>query len=132
MDPRWAAPAIAEAWCYATISLSKGYLVDCTRKRSSVQLRRSQQADLTECKRRRIKPSMSLVTTRLRFIEPQLATSVDQPPEGPAIGHYPPPGGNDADAPPPDGYYADAPPPDGNYADAPPPESYGSNYRSSD
>ena len=25
MDPRWAA-AIAEAWCYATISLSKGYL----------------------------------------------------------------------------------------------------------
>ena len=26
MDPRWAAPAIAEAWCYATISLSKGYL----------------------------------------------------------------------------------------------------------
>jgi hypothetical protein len=27
MDPRWAAPAIAEAWCYATISLSKGYLV---------------------------------------------------------------------------------------------------------
>ena len=27
MDPRWAAPAIAEAWCYSTISLSKGYLV---------------------------------------------------------------------------------------------------------
>jgi len=26
MDPRWAASAIAEAWCYATISLSKGYL----------------------------------------------------------------------------------------------------------
>jgi hypothetical protein len=26
MDPRWAAPAIAEAWCYAKISLSKGYL----------------------------------------------------------------------------------------------------------
>ena len=26
IDPRWAAPAIAEAWCYATISLSKGYL----------------------------------------------------------------------------------------------------------
>ena len=26
MDPRWAAPAIAEAWCYATISLSTGYL----------------------------------------------------------------------------------------------------------
>lgn len=26
LDPRWAAPAIAEAWCYATISLSKGYL----------------------------------------------------------------------------------------------------------
>ena len=26
MDPRWAAPAIAEAWCYATLSLSKGYL----------------------------------------------------------------------------------------------------------
>ena len=26
MDPRWAVPAIAEAWCYATISLSKGYL----------------------------------------------------------------------------------------------------------
>jgi hypothetical protein len=26
MDPRWAAPAIAEAWCYATMSLSKGYL----------------------------------------------------------------------------------------------------------
>ena len=26
MDPRWAAPAIAEAWSYATISLSKGYL----------------------------------------------------------------------------------------------------------
>ena len=25
-DPRWAAPAIAEAWCYATLSLSKGYL----------------------------------------------------------------------------------------------------------
>ena len=26
MDPQWAAPAIAEAWCYATMSLSKGYL----------------------------------------------------------------------------------------------------------
>ena len=26
MDPRWAAPAIAEAWCYAKISLSRGYL----------------------------------------------------------------------------------------------------------
>ena len=26
MDPRWAAPAITEAWCYATMSLSKGYL----------------------------------------------------------------------------------------------------------
>jgi hypothetical protein len=26
MDSRWAAPAIAEAWCYAKISLSKGYL----------------------------------------------------------------------------------------------------------
>jgi hypothetical protein len=26
MDPRWAAPAIAEAWCYARLSLSKGYL----------------------------------------------------------------------------------------------------------
>ena len=26
MDPRWAAPAIVEAWCYATMSLSKGYL----------------------------------------------------------------------------------------------------------
>ena len=26
LDPRWAAPAIAEAWCYATISLSTGYL----------------------------------------------------------------------------------------------------------
>ncbi len=26
MDPRWAAPAIAEAWCYAMLSLSKGYL----------------------------------------------------------------------------------------------------------
>lgn len=26
MDPRWAAPAIAEAWYYATISLSRGYL----------------------------------------------------------------------------------------------------------
>ena len=26
MDPQWAAPAIAEAWCYAKISLSKGYL----------------------------------------------------------------------------------------------------------
>ena len=26
LDPRWAAPAIAEAWCYATISLSRGYL----------------------------------------------------------------------------------------------------------
>jgi len=26
MDPRWAASAIAEAWCYATLSLSKGYL----------------------------------------------------------------------------------------------------------
>jgi hypothetical protein len=25
-DPRWAAPALAEAWCYATLSLSKGYL----------------------------------------------------------------------------------------------------------
>ena len=26
MDPRWAGPALAEAWCYATMSLSKGYL----------------------------------------------------------------------------------------------------------
>ena len=26
LDPRWAAPALAEAWCYATISLSRGYL----------------------------------------------------------------------------------------------------------
>jgi hypothetical protein len=26
MDPRWAIPAIAEAWCYATISLTEGYL----------------------------------------------------------------------------------------------------------
>ena len=26
LDPQWAAPAIAEAWCYATMSLSKGYL----------------------------------------------------------------------------------------------------------
>ena len=26
MDPRWAGPAIAEAWCYATASLSKEYL----------------------------------------------------------------------------------------------------------
>jgi hypothetical protein len=26
MDPRWAAPALAEAWCYAKISLSNGYL----------------------------------------------------------------------------------------------------------
>jgi hypothetical protein len=26
MDPKWAAPAIVEAWCYATMSLSKGYL----------------------------------------------------------------------------------------------------------
>lgn len=26
MDPNWAAPAIVEAWCYATMSLSKGYL----------------------------------------------------------------------------------------------------------
>ena len=26
MDPRWAAPAIVEAWGYATMSLSKGYL----------------------------------------------------------------------------------------------------------
>jgi hypothetical protein len=26
MDSRWAIPAIAEAWCYARISLSKGYL----------------------------------------------------------------------------------------------------------
>jgi hypothetical protein len=26
LDPRWAIPAIAEAWCYANISLSKGYL----------------------------------------------------------------------------------------------------------
>jgi hypothetical protein len=25
-DPRWAAPALAEAWCYATLSLTKGYL----------------------------------------------------------------------------------------------------------
>jgi hypothetical protein len=24
-DPRWAVPAIAEAWCYATISLLEGY-----------------------------------------------------------------------------------------------------------
>jgi hypothetical protein len=26
LDSRWAAPAIAEAWCYARLSLSKGYL----------------------------------------------------------------------------------------------------------
>jgi hypothetical protein len=26
MDPRWAGPAIAEAWCYSRMSLSKGYL----------------------------------------------------------------------------------------------------------
>src|SRR5262249_6488798 len=26
MDPQWAASAIAEAWCYATMSLTKGYL----------------------------------------------------------------------------------------------------------
>jgi hypothetical protein len=26
MDPHWAAPAIVEAWCYATMSLTKGYL----------------------------------------------------------------------------------------------------------
>ena len=26
LDPRWAAPSIAEAWCYATMSLSSGYL----------------------------------------------------------------------------------------------------------
>ena len=26
MDPQWAAPAIAEAWCYAKMSLSNGYL----------------------------------------------------------------------------------------------------------
>jgi hypothetical protein len=26
VDPRWAAPALAEAWCYAKLSLSKGYL----------------------------------------------------------------------------------------------------------
>ena len=26
IDPRWAIPAIAEAWCYATISLTEGYL----------------------------------------------------------------------------------------------------------
>src|SRR5262249_16575260 len=26
MDPEWGAPAIAEAWCYATMSLTKGYL----------------------------------------------------------------------------------------------------------
>ena len=26
MDPQWAAPALAEAWCYASLSLSKGYL----------------------------------------------------------------------------------------------------------
>jgi hypothetical protein len=26
LDPQWAAPAIAEAWCYATMSLTKGYL----------------------------------------------------------------------------------------------------------
>ena len=26
IDPRWAVPAIAEAWGYATISLSEGYL----------------------------------------------------------------------------------------------------------
>jgi hypothetical protein len=26
LDPRWAAPAIADAWCYATMSLSSGYL----------------------------------------------------------------------------------------------------------
>ena len=26
MDPRWAAPALVEAWCYATIGLSNGNL----------------------------------------------------------------------------------------------------------
>jgi hypothetical protein len=26
MDPRWAGPALAEAWCYATISLTNGNL----------------------------------------------------------------------------------------------------------
>ena len=26
MDPQWAGPALAEAWCYATISLSNGNL----------------------------------------------------------------------------------------------------------
>jgi hypothetical protein len=26
MDPQWAAPAITEAWCYATMSLTRGYL----------------------------------------------------------------------------------------------------------
>jgi hypothetical protein len=26
MDPRWAVPAIAEAWCYATIRMSEGHL----------------------------------------------------------------------------------------------------------
>jgi len=26
MDPRWAGPAIAEAWCYAMVSLTKGHL----------------------------------------------------------------------------------------------------------
>jgi hypothetical protein len=26
MDPQWAGPAIAEAWCYATLSLSNGNL----------------------------------------------------------------------------------------------------------
>jgi hypothetical protein len=26
MDPRWAGPALAEAWCYATLSLSNGNL----------------------------------------------------------------------------------------------------------
>jgi hypothetical protein len=31
-DPRWAAPALAEAWCYATLSLTKGYLDPPTAK----------------------------------------------------------------------------------------------------
>jgi hypothetical protein len=44
MDPRWAAPAIVEAWCYATMSLSKGYL-DRLHAQAIIGLRRSHQAD---------------------------------------------------------------------------------------
>ena len=46
MDPRWAVPAIAEAWCYATISLSEGYLDRLHAKRSSEQLKPSHPARL--------------------------------------------------------------------------------------